>query len=46
MGDTLCIIAGIALGKIFPGVAQSLDSMSDRYPDLPVFHDVSHYGED
>ena len=32
----LCIVAGIALGKIFPGVAQSLDSMSVYNVSIPI----------
>lgn len=32
----LCIIAGIALGKIFPGVAQSLDAMSIYNVSIPI----------
>lgn len=32
----LCIIAGIALGKIFPGVAQSLDAMSVYNVSIPI----------
>ena len=52
----LCIIGGIILGKIAPGIAGTLDGMSinvergagcftaDSY--LPVFHDVSNHGKD
>ena len=32
----LCIVGGIALGKIFPGVAQSLDSMSVYNVSIPI----------
>jgi ACR3 family arsenite transporter len=32
----LCIIAGIALGKLFPGVAQSLDAMSIYNVSIPI----------
>ena len=32
----LCIVAGIALGKIFPTVAQSLDAMSIYNVSLPI----------
>ncbi|NJK55049.1 MAG: ACR3 family arsenite efflux transporter [Pleurocapsa sp. SU_5_0] len=32
----LCIIAGIVLGKIFPGVAQSLDAMSVYNVSIPI----------
>ncbi|MEM8831735.1 MAG: arsenical-resistance protein, partial [Cyanobacteria bacterium P01_G01_bin.19] len=32
----LCIVAGIALGKIFPGVASSLDSMSVYNVSIPI----------
>jgi ACR3 family arsenite transporter len=32
----LCIIAGIALGRIFPGVAQTLDSMSIYNVSIPI----------
>ena len=32
----LCIAAGIALGKIFPGVAQSLDAMSVYNVSIPI----------
>jgi arsenite transporter len=32
----LCIVAGIALGKIAPGVAQSLDAMAIYIGDAPV----------
>ena len=32
----LCIGAGIALGKMFPGVAQSLDSMSVYNVSIPI----------
>ena len=32
----LCICAGIALGKLFPGVAQSLDSMSVYNVSIPI----------
>ena len=32
----LCIGAGIALGKLFPGVAQSLDSMSVYNVSIPI----------
>lgn len=32
----LCIAAGIAFGKIFPGVAQSLDSMSVYNVSIPI----------
>ena len=36
MGDTLCIVAGIALGKIAPGMAKSLDGMAIYVDDAPV----------
>ena len=32
----LCIVIGIALGKIFPGVARSLDSMSIYNVSIPI----------
>ncbi len=32
----LCIILGIALGKLFPGVAQALDSMSLYNVSIPI----------
>jgi arsenite transporter len=32
----LCIVAGIALGKLFPGVAQSLDAMSVYNVSIPI----------
>ena len=32
----LCIAAGIALGKLFPGVAQNLDSMSFHNVSIPI----------
>ena len=32
----LCIAGGIALGKLFPGVAQSLDSMSVHNVSIPI----------
>ena len=32
----LCIAAGITLGKVFPGVAQSLDSMSVYNVSIPI----------
>ncbi|MEL6928297.1 MAG: arsenical-resistance protein, partial [Cyanobacteria bacterium J06600_6] len=32
----LCIAGGIALGKIFPGVAQSLDAMSIQNVSIPI----------
>ena len=32
----LCIVAGIALGKLFPRVAQSLDSMSVYNVSIPI----------
>ena len=32
----LCIVAGIALGKLFPGVAQSLDVMSVYNVSIPI----------
>jgi arsenite transporter len=32
----LCIVAGIALGKLFPGVAQSLDAMSVYQVSIPI----------
>jgi ACR3 family arsenite transporter len=32
----LCIVAGIALGKLFPGVAQSLDAMSIYNVSIPI----------
>ncbi len=32
----LCIVAGIALGKLFPGVAQSLDAMSLYNVSIPI----------
>jgi ACR3 family arsenite transporter len=32
----LCIVAGIALGKIAPGVAKSLDAMAIYVGDAPV----------
>ena len=32
----LCIAAGIALGKLFPGVARSLDSMSVYNVSIPI----------
>ena len=32
----LCIVAGIVLGKIFPGVAQTLDSMSFYNVSIPI----------
>ena len=32
----LCIAAGIALGKLFPRVAQSLDSMSVYNVSIPI----------
>ncbi len=51
----LCIVGGIVLGKIAPGVAQQLDSMAIFVNGAPVvsipiaiclfFHDVSHYGQ-
>jgi arsenite transporter len=33
---TLCIVAGIVLGKTFPGVAQSLDAMSIYNVSIPI----------
>ena len=47
----LCIIAGIALGKLFPNVAEQLDSLSLYNVSIPIaiclfLHDVSHHGED
>ena len=51
----LCIIAGILLGKIAPGVAQYLDALAiyvkgapvvHPHCRLPFFHDVPHYGQD
>ena len=32
----LCIVIGIALGKLFPGIAQSLDSMSVYNVSIPI----------
>ena len=32
----LCIVAGITLGKLFPGIAQSLDSMSVHNVSIPI----------
>lgn len=32
----LCIVVGIALGKLFPGIAQSLDSMSFYNVSIPI----------
>ncbi|MGL5076840.1 MAG: arsenic resistance protein, partial [Waterburya sp.] len=32
----VCIVAGIALGKLFPGVAQSLDAMSIYKVSIPI----------
>ena len=32
----LCIVAGIVLGKTFPGIAQSLDSMSVYNVSIPI----------
>lgn len=32
----LCILAGIALGKLFPGVAQTLDALSIYNVSLPI----------
>jgi len=32
----LCIVVGIALGKLFPGVAQSLDSLSFHNVSIPI----------
>ena len=32
----LCIVFGIALGKVFPGVAQSLDAMSIYNVSIPI----------
>ncbi len=32
----LCIVVGIALGKLFPGVAQSLDAMSVYNVSIPI----------
>ena len=32
----LCIVAGIAIGKLFPGIAQSLDSMSVYNVSIPI----------
>ncbi|ACK71732.1 arsenical-resistance protein [Gloeothece citriformis PCC 7424] len=32
----LCILAGIALGRIFPGVAQTLDAMSIYNVSIPI----------
>lgn len=32
----ICIVAGIALGRIFPGVAQSLDAMSVYNVSIPI----------
>ena len=32
----LCIVAGITLGKLFPGIAQSLDSMSVYNVSIPI----------
>ncbi len=32
----LCIVMGIALGKVFPGVAQSLDAMSIYNVSIPI----------
>jgi ACR3 family arsenite transporter len=32
----LCIVAGIALGKLFPGIARSLDSMSVYNVSIPI----------
>lgn len=32
----LCIVVGIALGKLFPGIAQSLDSMSVYNVSIPI----------
>ena len=32
----LCIVVGIALGKMFPGVAQSLDAMSVYNVSIPI----------
>ena len=36
MWVALCIIAGIALGKTFPGVAQTLDAMSVYNVSIPI----------
>jgi len=32
----LCILAGIALGKLFPGVAETLDTMSIHQVSIPI----------
>jgi hypothetical protein len=52
----LCIFVGILLGKIAPGLAQYLDGPGHlcqgragsvhTHRHLPVFHDVSHHGQD
>ena len=43
----LCIIAGILLGKIAPGLARYMDSLAiDSHCHMSVLHDVSHHGED
>jgi arsenite transporter len=52
----LCIVGGIVLGKLAPGLARSLDAMAifgrwragdlDSDCPVPVLHDVSHHGED
>ncbi|NES65471.1 MAG: arsenical-resistance protein, partial [Okeania sp. SIO2D1] len=33
---TFCILTGIALGKIFPGVASALDAMSIYQVSIPI----------
>lgn len=47
----LCILAGIALGRLFPGIAIALDAMSVYQVSIPIavclfFYDVPHHGED
>jgi hypothetical protein len=47
----LCIIAGIVLGRVFPGIAVTLDCHEplpgvDSHRHLPLLHDVPDHGED
>ena len=52
----LCILGGILLGKVAPGVAHYLDGLSLMVNEAPVvsipiavclfFYDVSYYGKD
>jgi len=50
----LCIVIGIALGKVAPGVATYLDRLAITVNGAPVvshrslslLYDVSHHGED